>query len=66
MLSFVIAEEDLQIETSYPFNEVTAVLCSIIPVIIIPHTAMNPYHIIHRHDTNNELTTKNLTVDNTQ
>ena len=25
MLSFVIAEEDLQIETSYPFNEVTAV-----------------------------------------
>ena len=25
MLSFVIAEEDLRIETSYPFNEVTAV-----------------------------------------
>ena len=25
MLSFVIAEEDLWIETSYPFNEVTAV-----------------------------------------
>ena len=25
MLSFVIAEEDLQIETSYPFSEVTAV-----------------------------------------
>ena len=25
MLSFVIAEEDPQIETSYPFNEVTAV-----------------------------------------
>ena len=25
MLSFVTAEEDLQIQTSYPFNEVTAV-----------------------------------------
>ena len=25
MLSFVKAEEDLRIETSYPFNEVTAV-----------------------------------------
>ena len=25
MLSFVIAEEDLRIETSYPFNKVTAV-----------------------------------------
>ena len=25
MLSFVIAEEDLQIETSYPFNKVTVV-----------------------------------------
>ena len=25
MLSFVIAEEDLRIKTSYPFNEVTAV-----------------------------------------
>ena len=25
MLSFVIAEEDLQIEMSYPFNKVTAV-----------------------------------------
>ena len=25
MLSFVVAEEDLQIKTSYPFNEVTAV-----------------------------------------
>ena len=25
MLSFVIAEEDQRIETSYPFNEVTAV-----------------------------------------
>ena len=25
MLSFVIAEEDVRIETSYPFNEVTAV-----------------------------------------
>ena len=25
MLSFVIDEEDLRIETSYPFNEVTAV-----------------------------------------
>ena len=25
MLSFVTAEEDLRIETSYPFNEVTAV-----------------------------------------
>ena len=25
MLGFVIAEEDLQIETSYPFNKVTAV-----------------------------------------
>ena len=25
MLSFVIAEEDLRIETSYPFNEMTAV-----------------------------------------
>ena len=44
MLSFVIAEEDLRIKTSYPFNEVTAVFCSI-PVIIIPHTVMNPYHI---------------------
>ena len=25
MLSFVIAEEDVRIEMSYPFNEVTAV-----------------------------------------
>ena len=25
MLSFVIAEEDLRIETSYPFNKMTAV-----------------------------------------
>ena len=25
MLSFVIAEKDLRIETSYPFNKVTAV-----------------------------------------
>ena len=25
MLGFVIAEEDLRIETSYPFNELTAV-----------------------------------------
>ena len=36
MLSFVIAEEGLRIETPYPFNEVTAVfLLNIIPVIFM-------------------------------
>ena len=50
MLSFVIAEEDLRIETSYPFNKVTAVfLLDNYRFFIIPHTAMNPYHIMRQH-----------------
>ena len=40
-----IAEEDLWIETFYPFNKVTAVfLLDNYRFFIIPHTAMNPYH----------------------
>ena len=44
--SFVIAEEDLRIETSYPFNEVTAVFLLNNPRYHHTSHSDEPYHII--------------------
>ena len=47
MLSFVIAEEDLRIETSYPFNKVTGVF--LLNNSRFHHTSHSdePYQIVH-------------------
>ena len=44
--SFVIAEEDLRIKTSYPFNEVTAVFLLNNPRYHHTSHSAEPYHII--------------------